>query len=389
MNSKKAQIAIIAMFLAFTFLLSIAFFAIPKSDFSVLEKRDLNDMPKVSFESFFKGDLTEALEGESGGYIPDHFPLRSFFVATNAYMNLLLGNTAGTNYYNCDDGYIMTKPSSSDRSRINIKLINDFTASFDEVTLAVVPSPGYIMEDKLPLIHADYFDDAVFETINDRKAENINVCDLREAFKASYRGGTDLYYRTDHHWTTKGAYIAYNVLCGALGLEATSADTFTVRSYEGFYGTTYSSSGYFLNSPDTLEVWENEGLSESIKVTISTAENGEIKNREYETMYFYEHLTEPDMYPVFLNGNQPVVTIENSKAQTDKTLLLFKDSYAHAITPFLAENYQKIVMVDMRYYDIRTFGLISEFAKSAEADDCLFLYSMDSFMTDNSFAYLF
>ena len=389
MNSKKAQIAIIAIFLVFTFALSITFFALPKADFSAQEKRSLSKFPEISFDSFLKGNLTAGLEGENGGFIPDHFPLRSFFVATNAYMNLLLGNTAGTNYYNCDDGYIVTKPPSSDRSKINLRLLGDFAASFDEVTLAVVPSPGYIMEDKLPLIHADYKDDAVFDLINSKKAANIKLCDLREVFKASYTAGTDLYYKTDHHWTTKGAFIAYNALCNTMDIEPADMDNFRIKSHDGFYGTTYSSSGYFLNAPDTLEIWENENFSDSIKLTISDTDKGEIRNREYSSMYFEERLSEPDMYPVFLNGNQPVVTIENSKAQTDKTLLIFKDSYAHAITPFFAENYQKIVMVDMRYYDINAFGLVSEFAKNINADDCLFLYSMDSFMTDNSFAYLF
>jgi len=99
LNNNKAQIAIIAMFLVFTLSLSVLFFALPKEKFSVSENRYLADAPTVSFKNFIDGELSQELEGDKGGYIPDYFPFRSFFVGVNSYWNYLTGTTVANNYY--------------------------------------------------------------------------------------------------------------------------------------------------------------------------------------------------------------------------------------------------------------------------------------------------
>lgn len=381
MNSKKAQVAIVAVFLVFTLALSAMFFIIPKEDYSSSEKRFLAQAPEASLENFFSGKLTAALEGgESGGYIPDHFPFRSLFVGINSYWNLLTGSTASNGYYFSDDGYIITKPADTNRSDRNLQLINLFAASFDEVYLMVVPSPGEMLSGKLPNVHRDYPDAGVYDYIAENKAENVRFMDLREYFGDSIVSDEQIFYKTDHHWTSLGAYTAYGYYCDTLGLEFTPMDKFTVTHHPGFFGTTYSSSGYFLTEPDTLEIWENKDLRDSIKVTITEGEDSETFN----SMYFTEHLEEDDMYPVFLDGNHALVTIENERAKSDKTLLLIKDSFAHCAAPFFAENYSKIVMVDLRYYK----ESVTTLANSEGADDILFLYGMNNFCTDSNFAFL-
>ncbi len=381
MNSKKSQIAIISIFLAFTVAFFGLFLILPKAEYSSSEKRYLAKAPEVSFENFFEGKLTNALEGgENGGYIPDHFPFRTFFVGVNAYWNLLTGSTASNGYYYGDDGYIITKPADSNRAEKNLELINRFSASFDEVGLMVVPSAGYMLDSKLPKVHADYPDEQVYESIIANKADNIRFYNLCEDFGDHVVSDEQIYYKTDHHWTSLGAFTAYGRFCEDKGIEYTAKDKFTVSTFENFYGTTYSSSGYFLRDPDTLEIWENKEISDSIKVTITEGTQTET----FDSMYFEEHLSEDDMYPVFLDGNHALVTVENSKAKSEDTILLIKDSFAHCTAPFFAENYSKVIMVDLRYYKLP----VSELVKSEGVDEILFLYGMNNFCTDTNLAYL-
>lgn len=380
MNNKKAQIAIIAIFLAFTTAFSALFFILPKKEYSSSEKRYLAKAPEVSFENFLSGKLTTSLEGgENGGYIPDHFPLRSFFVGVNSYWNLATGTTASNGYYYCQDGYIITKPAATNRADRNLQLINLFAASFDEVSLMVVPSPGEMLESKLPKVHSSYPDKGVYDYITENKASNIRFMDLRENFADCVAKDEQIYYKTDHHWTSLGAYTAYSLYCAEKGIEATDRAAFEVSSHDGFYGTTYSSSGYFLSSPDTLEIWENKNTSQSVKVTVTEGAQSE----EFTSMYFTNHLSEDDMYPVFLDGNHALVTIENPKAKSDNTLIIIKDSFAHCAAPFLAENYSKVIMVDLRYYK----GSVTELA-AADNAEILFLYGMNNFCTDSNLAFL-
>ncbi len=389
MNSRKTQIAIIAIFLIFTFGLTIAFFALPKQTVSQSERRPLAQTPAFTLKSFLSGELSENLEGASGGYIPDHFPFRTFFVGVNSYFNLALGNTASNNYYNSKDGYIITKPPSDIRTTQNIGEVNTVAASFDEVTLMVVPSTGYILSDLLPINSISYPDSKTYSLFDSMLSENVNAINLTNTFREAHTQGNQIYYKTDHHWTTEGAYIAYTALCKELKLTPISKDKLTVSAYNNFYGTTYSSSGYYLNKPDTLELWENKAIDNCIKVTI---DEGNYKKATYSSMYFRDFLNLQDdkvhdMYSVFLNNSvYPTVTVENTEADSDKTLVIAKDSFAHSIVPFLANHYSKIIMVDLRYYgyDPSVADIVKE-----EKADLLLIYGMEDFCTDSNFDRLY
>lgn len=368
-------------FLLVTFGFCILFFVLPKSDFSVNEKRYLADTPKFSVENLLSGQLVKEIDGDSEkgsvGYVADHFPFRSFFVGFNSYYNLSMGNTANSDYYFAKDGFIITKPYSTDRLDTNIKVINSF-AEDKKVTLCVVPSPGNILEDKLPLNHVDYKDDEVFTKLTSQLSEEVSYCDLNGLLADMNEKGNTPFYMTDHHWTTPAAYNAYVKLSENLGYTPASESDFKKELHSGFYGTTYSSSGYFLSKPDTIEVFR--GKAED-SVTVEIHEGGEVKTSD--SMFFESHLTEPDMYPVFLDGNHALVKIKNENASGGK-LLVIKDSFAHALTPFLAENYSEIIMIDLRYYKEN----VTELCEAEGIEDVLMLYSISNFCTDTSLAFL-
>lgn len=381
MKNKFINFLPAAIFLVFTFALGVLFFALPKEDFSINEKRYLAETPEFSFKNLVSGRLVKEIDGDSeagtSGYVSDHFPFRSFFVSLNSYYHLGFGNTANSDYYFADDGFIITKPYDTTRLDTNIKVLNSFSENIN-LTLGIVPSAGYILEDKLPKNHISYPDSQVYEKLEAELSKSIKYCDLESVMKEYYEEVSVPYYKTDHHWTTPGAFEAYKKLSEDLSYTPKEESDFAKESYDNFYGTTYSSSGYFLSRPDTLELWKGEA-EKSITVEIS---EGEI-TENYSSMYFYEHLNEPDMYPVFLDGNHSLVKIRNENL-TEGKLLVIKDSYAHALVPFLAENYSEIVMVDMRYYK----ESVTELCKSEGITDALVLYSISNFCTDTGLAFL-
>ena len=381
MKNKFVKFLPAFVFILFTLVFCVLFFALPKKDFSTNEKRYLAETPDFSFENLFSGKLVKEIDGDSSagtsGYVSDHFPFRSFWVGLNSYYNLSFGNTANSDYYFAKEGFIVTKPYGTDRLDTNIRVLNAFCKNMN-VTVGIVPSAGYVLEDKLPKNHISYPDPAVYEKLKAGLDENISYCDLESAMKAYYADMDAPYYKTDHHWTTPAAFEAYKKLSENLSYKSLDESTFEKVKHSGFYGTTYSSSGYFLSEADTLEVWKGEAEK---NITVEIYEGANVKTSD--SMFFESHLTEPDMYPVFLDGNHALVKIKNPAAEGGK-LLVIKDSYAHALVPFLAENYSEIVMIDMRYYKEN----VTELCKAEGITDALVLYSISNFCTDTGLAFL-
>ena len=187
-------------------------------------------------------------------------------------------------------------------------------------------------------------------------------------------------FTTDHHWTSLGAFRAYQLICNSMAITPTPEEQFSVETYQDFYGTTYSGSAYWFNPADDIQLWVNpDNTEENITVEITEGQ----KTTESHSLFYKEHLTEEDKYPVFLDGNQPFVRITNTNAP-DGTLIVVKDSFAHCLVPFLADNYKNIVMVDMRYYK----GSVSELIESENADQVLITYGIDNLATDTDLLWL-
>lgn len=367
------------VFLIFIFGMAVLFLFLPKSEYSSSEKRYLQQFPEVSLESVSSGEFGSEFEE----FFADQFPARNLWVGFNAYYNLFTGNNGANGVYNCKSGYLINAPVSTDNYiEKNLKAVTSFSQNVDvPVTAMFVPSTGYIADDVLPSVHNTYNDDEYFDSISSTLADSgIGFVDLRQTFKDAYSSGSQLYYKTDHHWTTEGAYTAYTKLCEELGIKATPRESFDVESYDGFYGTTYSTSGFWLTEPDSIEVWNNPADTENnITLTITEGTN----SSTYNSMYFYKHLDEDDKYPVFIDGNHALTEITNANAEGG-TIVLIKDSFSHCLAPFLADNYSKVVLVDMRYYKLS----VSELVKQEKADEVVVLYGIDNFATDTDIVWL-
>ena len=376
---KRSKLRLIPMFvfLIFVFALAILFFILPKKEYSSSEKRYLQQAPAFSFEALFSGKFGDEFET----FLSDQFAGRNFFVGLSSYYQLFVGNNGSTGIYYCKDNYLVNDPCGDGRLSVNADVIEEFALKHSTIPTSVViaPSTGYICADVLPAVHNEYQDDRYFDLFKE-KFKTASFVDLRESFKDEYQSGRQIYYRTDHHWTTYGAYTAYRALSHELDYTPNDQSIYEITSFDGFYGTTYSSSSFWLTPADQIEVWDNHRNDDTTSVTIYEGE----EKTESSDMFFYSHLEEDDKYPVFLDGNHPFETIENASASSDEKLLIIKDSFAHSLTPFLSDHFKEITMIDMRYYKEN----ISELIEKEKFDRILFVYSVDNLATDTDLVWL-
>lgn len=378
-RSKIGKYIPAVVFLIFIYGMALWFLFSPKTDYSSSEKRYLQKFPDANVEKVLSGDFGSEFET----FFADQFPQRNTWVGLNAYTALAEGNNGASGVYNCKNGCLINKPVSTDNNLDkNVGAVVDFAKSIDApTTVMLVPSTGYIADDVLPTFHDKYNDDEDISKISSTLSkEKIGFVDLRERFKSEYKNGSQLYYKTDHHWTTKGAYTGYQELCKALGVTPIDDSTLKKDSYPDFYGTTYSSSGFWLTPPDNIEIWSNPKNSDK-NISVKITEGANVKTSG--SMYFTDHLKEDDKYPVFIDGNHALTEITNTNAKNG-TILLIKDSFSHSLAPFLAENYSKVVLVDLRYYKESVSQLVSTY----NPEQVVVLYGIDNLATDTDIVWL-
>lgn len=357
----KRDILLTVGFCGFIAAMGLGTAFLPKQTISVNEKRTLAEFPKVSVEKVFNGKW----ESDFETYISDHFTGRNFFAAADSYYMLYSGRNGVNGVYKGKDGYLLNTPIECDEEDLNDNLnaINEFVKKNGiKSRMMIVPTAGYIMSDKLPEFHTQYNDDLLCAEI-ESKLEQTEYIDLIDEFE-NQKDSTQLYYKTDHHWTSNGAYLAYLKYAKLHDFEPVS--NFEIEKYDGFYGTTYTKSALWNEKSDTIELWK---YPIDVSVTINDGADDEVS----DNMFFTEHLDEPDKYPIFLDGNHAFERITN-QSQNGGKLLVLKDSYAHCFVPFLINNYSQIDMVDLRYYLDSVSKLVSE----EGYDEVLFLYGLSS-----------
>lgn len=369
---KMKKFSISLIFLGFLLGIAVLFIALPQKAYSENEKRVLADFPEITWKSVADGSFGSKLET----YLADHFPLRDMFVGIHAYMEQFLGQNGVSGIYRADDGYLIAAPSTLDegRARRNVESLARFVQSTGlPAAMMVVPSAGYTLDEKLPANHQLYWDDRLME-ITLEAAGDMAVIDLRQDFLQQKE---NLYYRTDHHLTSDGNNLMYQVFCREQGIEP--VEFACAESYDGFYGTSYSKSGLWGTKPDMLEIWKPENPG-SYQVTILEGTD----TKTSDSLYFPAHLENLDKYPVFLDGNHSLVSVENKNCQNGRRLLLIKDSYAHCFTTFAIEHYEEIVLVDMRYYR----GSVQDVIDGHGVTEILCLYGAENLATSTDIAWL-
>lgn len=365
------------LFIGFIFAFAILYIFLPKQTYSEQEKKYMAEPPQISWDNIMEGKFREELDD----YLSDHVPGRTFLIGTSAGYELLTGRNGSKGIYLGSDGELFPKPSAETDLDKKPGFINEFADAVNvPVYMTLIPSKGFVEQDKLPALHEEYRDDQIISSVKAGLSEKVRFIDSLPQLQKS----TDsrIYYRTDHHWTSKGAYECYRVLGEKMGFEPVEESSFEKETVEGFYGTSYSRSALWMLPPETIELWKNKSQPEdAVTVTIDDGEeSGVVTHQGY---FFRDQLVHDDKYAVFLDGNHGLVRIVN-EAATGGKLVLVKDSYAHTIAPFLSQNYREIVMVDLRNYKKGVDMLVTQ----EKPDAVLILYSVANFVEDQNIPYL-
>ncbi len=234
---KVRDIFLTIFFCCFLGITAVMLVMLPKNDVSVYEKRTLAKLPKLSVEAVVDGSF----EKNSESYVTDHFPLRDMLVSFNSYASAAIGQNGMDgmkNVYKGKDGYLINAPVQDENRNLkrNMEALNDFADNTQlPALMMIVPTTGAVMEDKLPDNHLTYNDSKIIAEAEDM-GKAIEFIDIEGAFENA-KDETQLYYKTDHHWTTAGAYTAYTEYCERLGIEPMW--DFRIRHYTGFFGTSY------------------------------------------------------------------------------------------------------------------------------------------------------
>ncbi len=357
MDSKRDK-SLILMFLVFIVLIFALFVVLPKNKVSENEKRNLSTAPEFSFKTVLNGSF----EKDTETYLSDHFPFRNSFIALNSYFNLYTGRNGVNGIYKGRDGYLLNTPPKKTNLNRNIEIIKEFTDNLSmPVRIVIIPPAGEILENKLPKNHLEY---SLLNELSDLKKyyknnDRVNIFIPDNIFKNS---SEQVYYKTDHHWTSQGAYETYKALID----EAFDKSQFKIEKYDGFYGTTYSKGAFWGEPSECIELFT---IPSNVSVTI---QNGD-KTDVYNDMLFREHLETFDKYRVFLDGNNEFTRIENKDLE-DKKLLIIKDSYANTLAPFLSLHYNTIDMIDLRHYTDE----VTELIKTEKYDEILLVYGVST-----------
>ena len=361
MNSKLHQKLTVLLFSLFLFTVMLLYLFMPKSDFSPNEKRYLEEFPNPTWSDIRSGKWGDDLEK----YMADHIPARNFWVGLNAYCDLFTGRQVTKDIWVIDGRLVEAPCDEKDQSVFQkVQSINAFAESINQhVDFALVPSAGWATGSE------QYYDEKMIDSIYSLANDQVKTHDFLSVFE----NHPELFYSTDHHWNSAGAYTAYESYMNAVGKTPAAAENFQIESIPDFHGSTYSRSALWLTPSESIELWHS-----SSQITVTNGESDEV----HQGVFSRERLDEEDKYTVFLDGNHSIVRTYNPDAEGK--LLVIRDSFGNSLGCFLAESYQEVVLVDLRYYK----RPVSELVSTEDFDQILVCYSLNNFVTDANLIFL-
>ncbi len=345
----------------------------PDKEFSENENRVLASKPSFSLDYLLKGSYT----GDYETYVTDQFVARDQFIAMKGYTELALGKKVVNGVYFAPKNHLIEEHRAEDIDRTlastNLQKVKEFIDTNKDsypIHLMLVPTISGVYPEWLPDYNIEYDQSAFLKQAKDTIGEEtfIDASNSLKKNKQEY-----IFNKTDHHWTSLGAYYGYIDWANARGLSPYALDQFARKVVAtDFWGSTYSKVN-IKKEADSIELFS---LKKGPKVSMSLKQDG---SKEKDGLYDMERLKQKDKYTVFLGGNNPYVKIHTS-IKNGKTLLVMKDSYAHCMVPFLTNHYEKIILLDYRYFNKSTKRLMKE----EKVSDILILYNVYNFISDTN-----
>lgn len=344
--------------------------------YSATEKRELQTRPKAKIKTIKNGKFQKKYET----YLSDQFPGRDEWVQLQTGVQRLLGKTESNCVYFGKDNYLLEHYDASDFDGEQMQANFDALVGFvkdakktADVRVMMVPTKTWVMKKKLPAFAPSYEEQIFYDTLQKTIGGMADEVLVPVGDTLDWHSGEEIYYRTDHHWTTQGAWYGYEAYVKAVGGDPARAQE--KREFRlvcsDFYGTTYAKVNQAPQA-DEIYVYEPE---KALQVVYNMGE------KTTQTLYETKYLNTADKYSVFTGGNQAVLEITGGE-KNGKTLLVIKDSFANCMLPFLAEDFEKLVVVDLRQLNVSCSALLEMFTPT----DVLILYNSAQFAQDIEFA---
>lgn len=358
------------VFLLFLLVCFIVNLCVKDKEFSDTENRSLAQKPKLTWDTLVDGSYFS----DSTTYFSDQFFARDSWITLKLRADSSLGRKESGGVYLCKNDYLMSGPETPDTQAISAttEAINQFAERYPDANTCIlmVPDAASILSDYLPS-NAPVRDqiqdiDAFLELLSPLVTRLDAVTPLTE------HRDDEIYYKTDHHWTSLGAFSTFSANSTKMGITGTVVeyDVYTVTN--SFEGTLSSKSGSHAVQ-DHIEVYAPNNSDVEYYVTYPD------KQEKICSIYRSSCLEEKDKYTVFFGGNHSLIEIKTT-ANNGKHLLLFKDSYANCFVQFLLPYYESITMIDPRYY----YDNVDSIMSNSGITDVLYLYSADTLLTDTS-----
>ena len=365
--SKKFSVFLTVLFCAFTGGVAVLSLLLPDAEFSPLENRYLQKPPGLSAETLGNGAFMEDAED----YVSDHILGRDFWVAVKAWSERLSGKKESNGVYFATGNALINRVEDPDPAKLerDMAYLDALVGNVSvPVYFGLIPSAAGIWSDRLPAGAPTADERAIIDGLYfSTGAHTIELYDALSTHSAE-----DIYYRTDHHWTSLGAFYGANAIFEAMGLEPLElSDYRPVTVTEEFNGTSFSTSGVRWLPPDSIEVYVP---GKGVRVTSwfrGTPEEG--------GLYVNSYLNVKDKYSYFLGGRQPLCVVEKEDSAGPRVLLV-RDSYSDSLAPFLTERCSEVHLIDPRDNLRSIKGYVAE----NNIDTVIVLYSFSNFAADGN-----
>ncbi|WP_195263130.1 DHHW family protein [Clostridium sp. 1001275B_160808_H3] len=336
-------------------------------DFSNFENRSLAQKPVFYFDDFLKGRFTKDYER----YINDQFVFRDKWIDLKSRSEFLLGKIENNNIIYGENNFLFEKYQKIDEKSLtkNIEFLLSFINKTpkDKVNFMIIPSSYTIYKDYLPygveLVDQETYIKDIYNYLNNYN--NINIISIMDSLKENK--DKYIYYKTDHHWTSFGAYLAYSEFVKNNNLTLVDMSHFNKNEVDNFYGTYFSKSKNFNAESDVITYYDLPNLSVSI-------DGVPVDNINDDSRW-----SSSDKYSAFLRGNNGLTIIQNNDIYNNNNkILVLKDSFANSFIQYIVNNYKEVYVVDLRSF----IGSFNEFFESNKFDDILIMYNFINLVED-------
>ena len=377
-RQRKVQEKLVGIIFILTlFLFLIINVIVPDREKSVQENRMLATKPKFRLSSLISGDYDEKFEA----YMDDQFVGRDMWRKLKVAVDRIGGSRLENGVYIGTNGQILEQIEVADENHLaaNIKAIKSFSESQSKipVRMMLVPDAANVLNHSLPALAKPEDQTQMFSMVRKDLGDSVEWIDV--STELNKHKTEKIYYKTDHHWTTLGAFYAFQAAAPSLGIDGDLSGKYVSYTVsDSFNGMLASKSGVNLGEKEQIDIYVP--TEEDTDLIVDYVDEG----KRSTSLYDSSKLKEKDQYTVFLGGNSSLLDIRTVSTST-KRLLLVKDSFANSFIPFLTPYYREIVVVDPRYYS----GTINDLMDSYRISEVLFLYSGNTFFKDNNISGVF